>query len=463
MRFQRSPHQMVSRDGVNSLGFRKEAQMGYLSLAPWREEEGDAGRPFYLAADGPRRFSAAAGWLVGAGASLALIGWILNGNSPSVAVARLPRLVPLTAAAFLGLSLALLAGAHLARPGISGSGAGRAKKWIALGAAWTLAIGGLRTASDLFGWSVALDAFRSSTSSRRASSKACGWRRPPPATWCCWAARCCWPAAGAGGRWSTRLTRWPLCWSAAWRWAPALRRRAAGAARPDVRADHPALRSRRRRHPFPAARPRTGAPLAVAHRRRPPDALPAAAGPGRCRLSSAGCVCKASWPASTAWAPAFRFSRCRTLPFSALWRGWPRIGSTSPTSERRQARGRPSSRSNGCTCCTTSPAPPPSGRIPPAFSRWRPATSKTRLPADFAAIFLHDRVTNHLQLVSLGIGSLALARQLELPERSTFAVDAHGLAERALAGLLVYEAEPRPGRHAASLGGSPPGAWARWC
>ncbi|HWS67071.1 MAG TPA: PAS domain S-box protein [Steroidobacteraceae bacterium] len=60
------------------------------------------------------------------------------------------------------------------------------------------------------------------------------------------------------------------------------------------------------------------------------------------------------------------------------------------------------------------------------------------LPIDFGCVFLHDSGTELLTVVSVGLGSEALAMELGLPEKARIAVDQNGLA-RCVSGKLVYE------------------------
>jgi signal transduction histidine kinase/ActR/RegA family two-component response regulator len=131
--------------------------MRVLTLASGRGGEG--GTPLYMSSMLPRGISAAGGWLIGLGAAAILLLWTLAGPAADLEGPRWLRPVPLTATGFLGLSLALLAGARcLGRSG-RGQTAARGSHAILLGALWALAIGSLRPTNDLLGWQLPIDAF----------------------------------------------------------------------------------------------------------------------------------------------------------------------------------------------------------------------------------------------------------------------------------------------------------------
>jgi signal transduction histidine kinase/CheY-like chemotaxis protein len=129
--------------------------MRFLTLAPWREEEGERA-PLYMSAEVPRLVAGAAGWLVGLGAVVVLLVWALTWPSAASGEMPLVRMVPLTATGFLGLSLALLAGAR-SLPGSHPPIAAGRSPGLLLGAISVVAIGALRPANDLLGWRLPID------------------------------------------------------------------------------------------------------------------------------------------------------------------------------------------------------------------------------------------------------------------------------------------------------------------
>jgi PAS domain S-box-containing protein len=60
------------------------------------------------------------------------------------------------------------------------------------------------------------------------------------------------------------------------------------------------------------------------------------------------------------------------------------------------------------------------------------------LPIDFGCVCMYDAVDEMLSVVSVGLGSEALATELGLPEKAHIAIDQNGLA-RCVKGKLVYE------------------------
>ena len=60
------------------------------------------------------------------------------------------------------------------------------------------------------------------------------------------------------------------------------------------------------------------------------------------------------------------------------------------------------------------------------------------LPIDFGCVCLHDAAANALTVISVGVKSEALARQLTMPEQSSIDVDENGLS-KCIQGQLVYE------------------------
>src|SRR5260370_12525159 len=60
------------------------------------------------------------------------------------------------------------------------------------------------------------------------------------------------------------------------------------------------------------------------------------------------------------------------------------------------------------------------------------------LPIDFGCVCLYDSDTELLTVMSVGLGSEALATELSLPEKARIAIDQNGLARR-VSGKLVYD------------------------
>ena len=133
--------------------------MTALILPSGRSQEEGGAAPHDFSALAPWRISAAAGWLVGLSAAAVLLIWSFAGPWAVRGEPPLLRIVPLTAAGFVGLSLALLAGARLlARRGPEPIAAGRSKAMV-LGALWAVALGALRPLNDLFGLQLPIDVF----------------------------------------------------------------------------------------------------------------------------------------------------------------------------------------------------------------------------------------------------------------------------------------------------------------
>ncbi len=130
--------------------------MSILSLALWREEDGFDDRPWYMAPEGPPRFVRGAAHLTAVLALVILGGWIFGLEWMQSLVRGAPRVVPLTALAFLISSAALLAGVRLAaRP--EGPGRGRDRVVYVGGALAMLAIGAARMVCDLYALTPAID------------------------------------------------------------------------------------------------------------------------------------------------------------------------------------------------------------------------------------------------------------------------------------------------------------------
>jgi signal transduction histidine kinase/ActR/RegA family two-component response regulator len=133
--------------------------MKALTLAPWSGEEGEGAAPFYMSTSLPRRLSAAAAWLVAVGAAAVLLVWSITWSRAESGELPLLGIAPLTATGFFGLSLVLLAGARSLGRGRQGAVAAGRSKAMVFGAAWAIAVGVLRPASDLSGLNLPIDGF----------------------------------------------------------------------------------------------------------------------------------------------------------------------------------------------------------------------------------------------------------------------------------------------------------------
>jgi signal transduction histidine kinase/ActR/RegA family two-component response regulator len=132
--------------------------MRALVLAPWGGDEGEGAATIDRSYRLPRGISAGGGGLVGLSAAAVLLAWILAGLGADRGELSMLRIVPLTATGFLGLSLALLAGARSTKSGGPGQIAGGSKAAL-LGALWAMAVGISRPTCDLLGLQLQIEAF----------------------------------------------------------------------------------------------------------------------------------------------------------------------------------------------------------------------------------------------------------------------------------------------------------------